>query len=740
MSNHKSWTNDVTAGAIGAVIAFPIILNCGSIVSLPLGAHHATTGITAAFGATILVSLFRAICGGSPLHMVSPKSNYAAMIAALLALVATMPSFNTAFPSPDQRIAMLIAAGFLCTALAGSIQLALGIGGLGQFVKFIPYPVIAGFINGFAVILLLAQIPPMLGVKSWSQLHLLTVGSGKFHPGTAAFGITTCVLTVWIPRFDKRVQSAIAGLVIGTGCYWILVKSVPGIELGGVIGAIPPAVPVSPQFAHFSTLVSSPAFAGLAPELLSTALTLALIASLQSLLSISANDSVLGTRHNSNQELILQGAGNFFSGIMGGIPTGGSITVNRSVLESGGRGRISNLAYGVVLLAMMAGLGKIIGMIPVPVMAGVIVATTLGQTDEWSRTLLRLMSQQKRGQWSGELVINFCLVTTVAVMVVAFGVFPALIAGMVLAFIVFVRHSSQNVIRRTISGVHIRSRTSRPAASREALNLLAGQMAVIEVQGAIFFGSSDQLAQHLELSCKGIRIIIVDLKRATGIDSSGVVTLERIDKALTNAGCQLLLAHVAPDSPLQRSLCEMGFARVIQQGRALENLDLALSAAEELLLKDANSSIPDELEYPFEEFDILKGISSEDLACLSLLMVRIELPAGGLIVREGESSDSIFLLASGRVSVTRAISGRTIRFASYCPGICFGEIGMLTGRLRSADVRAETAVACWQLSGDTFRELSKSNPEMVQEMLKNISIGLADLVFSLSDMVKELEQ
>lgn len=740
MNSVNSKVKDATAGAIGAVIAFPIILNCGAIVAQPLGSQYVVTGITAAFGATILVSLFRGMFAGSPLHMVAPKTNYAAMVAALLVVVGSMPAFNTAFAATDQRASMLLVVGFLCTALVGVTQLVLGGGGLGKFVKFVPYPVIAGFINGFTITLLLAQIPLMLGEKNWTQLAALANGGGVFNPGAAALGITACVITILAPMLEKRVQAPIWGLVLGTGVYWLLENVMPTIKWGGVIGAIPSAMPASPQLDNISTLVRSPAFAELAPELFATALTMALIASLQSLLTISANDSVLGTRHDSNRELVLQGTGNLLSGMMGGMPTGGSHSVNRTVLNSGGRGRTTNLTYGLVLLAMMAGLGQVIGLIPVPVMAGVVVATTLSQTDDWSRKLLNCITGQKRSQWSSGLVSNLMLVVAVTVMVVAFGVLPALIAGMILAFSVFVRQSSQSVIRRTIAGVHIRSRTARNAAARAALNEIAGKVVVVEVQGAIFFGSADQLVQHLEKVGANLRVIILDLKRATDIDSTGVVALERIDATLAKANCKLLLSHIGVESSLLRSLRETGFARVIEQGRIFEDRDSALSAAEDLLLKEVGYSISVEQECPIHEFDILKGLSHSSLARLSQSMSRIELPAGRFVVREGEAGDAIFFLATGRVIVTRAIEGRTIRYGNYYPGISFGEIGMLTGRLRSADVQTETAATLWQLSGEAFRNICQTDPLIAQDILKNISIGLADLVSSLSDMVRELEQ
>ncbi|CAA7614987.1 conserved membrane hypothetical protein [Candidatus Terasakiella magnetica] len=737
---NPSRMKDATAGAIGAVIIFPTILNCGSIIAQPIGPEYAVAGITAAFGATILVSLLRGVLAGPPLHMVSPKSNYAAMVAAMLAGAAALPSFAAAFPSADDRAAMLLVVCFFCTALVGLIQFGLGISRMVRFIKFIPYPVVAGFINGFAINLLASQIPSMLGEASWPRLLAALSGQGSIHPGAAALGLVSLAVTLFAPWLEKRVQPAIWGLVIGTAGYWLLGSVLPGLELGNVIGAVPPALPASPQFSGILALAVSPAMADLAPHIIATAVMLALIMSLQSLINISAADAVLGTRHDSNRELILQGIGNFSAGLLGGVPTGGSSSTTRTVLECGGRGRTANIVHGLVLLAMMAGLGQVIGLIPMPVMAGVVVASTLNQTDDWSRKLLRQIMGQNRRQWGGEVITNLGLVATVTVTVVGFGIFPALIAGMVLAFSVFVRQSSQSVIRRTISGTYLRSRTSRPALARSILDQVASQLVLVEAQGAVFFGSADQLSQHLEAAAAGCRVVIVDLKRVTDIDSSGVVMLERLDKTLSKAGCRLLLAHVGADSPFRRILREMGFARIVDQGGVFEDRDSALSASEDLLLQSSGMPSHQEIECRIGEFDIFKGLSAQDLGYLAPRLTRIDCPAGIMIVREGDPGDAIFLLATGRVSVSRAVEGRTIRFGSHSPGISFGEIGVLTGRPRAADVHAETDVVVWRFDGEVFREISRSQPQIAEKIVGNICLGLSDLVSSLSDMVRELEQ
>jgi hypothetical protein len=230
------------------------------------------------------------------------------------------------------------------------------------------------------------------------------------------------------------------------------------------------------------------------------------------------------------------------------------------------------------------------------------------------------------------------------------------------------------------------------------------------------------------------------MKRVTDIDSSGVVALERLDKALSKAHCQLYLSHVADNGPLCQSLREMGFARIVDQKRVFEDRDWAIAAAEDVLLADAGVASEMDVEFRPDQFEIFRGVPVENMLQLVHRMNRIVVPPGTVVVREGDSGDSLFLLASGRVGVSRSVGGRTIRYGSYSAGISFGEMGLLTGRPRAADVVAETDVTAWHLDGEVFRELAKSNPHVSQTILTSICVNLSSLVSSLSDMVQELDE
>jgi MFS superfamily sulfate permease-like transporter len=764
--NKELIVKDITAGTLGAVIVFPTILNCASVITQPMGPQYAIRGIAAAFAASILVSLMRGLFSRSPLHLVSPKASYAVIVAALLFQIMAMPEFKQSFPTPETAAPMLFAISFLCTFLVGVFQLILGLAHLGMFIKFVPYPVIAGFINGFAVQLIAIQIPPMLGEKNWGALfRLVTTADLHFSLGSALLGLLACVVTAIAPYIQRRIPPALCGLVIGGGLYHSLEEILPSLAVGQVIGPVSLGLPIHLHIDTIFNLMMSPAFKALLPNLVATAITMSLIASLQSLLSMSGADSLLGTRHNGNRELVEQGAGNVLAGLFGGMPTGGSPSVTRTVLTNGGRSKLANLAHATVLIGMVIGLGNVIGMIPLSVMSGVVVASTFNQMDEWSRRLLHQLLKQKNPQRRVDLWANLAIIVVVALLVIIFSVLPALIAGMTLAFAAFIRQASRSVIRRTVSGNNLRSRTTRSLTERAMLNTQMKKVAIVEIQGAVFFGSADQIASHLEEVAKDYNIIILDMKRVSDIDSSGVIIFDRLDQTLAKSKCTLYISYVTPGGHIMQMFQDMGFGIASEKGRIFEDTDTALATAEDLFLKETKDSKhgemefsksffwqieagiaekpkqkEGEIEYTPSNFDIFRNFSNEDFELVRALLERQKFDEGMRIVQEGNPGDAIYLVAAGQVSIVRRVGERSIRYAVLRPGISFGEISILTKRPVMANVVADANTVCYRLSEQNFQFICKNYPILGQKILFNIAFGLTDMVSSLSDIVRELEQ
>lgn len=726
---------ELSAGVIGAFIVFPIILNCGLIVSQPMGNGYFMVGIAAAFSATILVTVLRGIFFSAPLHLVSPKSTYAAMIATLLISITNIPGIHSAYPTPESMAQLLIAVTFLCTILVGAFQTVLGLGKLGILVKFIPYPVIAGFINGFSISLIIKQLPLVFGATDWQQLSPTT------HPLALAIGLIAFVSTLLATRFKSRIPAAFYGLALGAISF-LIIKFFSHADLAvSLIGVIPPNLPIHQQVGAIAGLVSSPDFIAFLPDILATVITISLIASLQSLISISGADALLGTRHNSNKELTTQGLGNLLGGMMGGMPTGGSPSVTNLVIKNGGRTRIAHFSHAAMLLAIVLGLGQIIGMIPLPVMAGVVVASLLHQMDEWSMKLIRnLLTRKAHEKLSHEFYLNLAIVAAVSALVLFFGALVALGGGMILAFGAFLRQISRSVVRRIVFGNQIRSRNSRPTNEQRFLDGHMKKVAVVEIQGAVFFGSVDQVVQEMEVATRDCRIVIIDMKRVTDIDSSGVVTLERLDKQLARTHCTLYLSYIQGEGRLEKALNEYGFDRIITEHRIFEDTNAALSAAEDFLIAESDLTRSFSAQHPLAKFDLLKDLLQEDVEFLESKMKQREFSYGAKLVSEGSVSDGMFFLVSGNVTVSRLLEGRILRYTSLRPGVTFGEIGLLTEGTRTADVIADSHVTCYYLSRVEFYNFLATRPKGGQQILIRMALSLATMVSSLSDIVLESEK
>lgn len=730
---------DLSAGAVCAVIAVPNILNCGAILAQPIGAAYIAAGIGSAFAASIIVSILRAVLFAEPLLLSATGASYSTMVASVL--VGAGLSLDATTLDPSHRAAMLMTLCFLCTIISGLIQLGLGVARMGVFVKFIPYPVVAGFVNGFAVLLMLAQFPAMLGYHGWAPIAELFRG-GAHDPipfGAAGIGLATCVITILISSFQRIAAPALWGLCIGTALYWICLTLFPPISFGEVIGAIPTSIPITPQFDSIATVIRSEVLLEFLPQLAATSVVLALISSLNSLLSISAADAVVGTRHDSNRELILQGTGNIVSGLFGGMPTSGSQSYTQNALQSGARGALTHVAYAGSLVLFALLFGTVFGLVPVPVVAAVVVAFTFSQLDGWSRGLIMQLNRHETGRRKHELIGDIVQVLAVTLTILFFGILPALFAGMVLAFLIFVRDASHNVIRKTINGRFLRSRTTRPEELRRKLESLMSKVELVEVQGPVFFGSTEQLASHLELASLNARVVILDFKYVTTVDSSGAIALARLKKALARRNTLLYLSCLSEDSPAWSSLHANGLESFIEEERVFETNDAVLLAAETLLLAESGLVSLENSDVPIADFDILNGVSQADIATFSTLLHREKFDEGETIVREGADGDSMFLLAVGYVTVSRRVGGRAIRYAGYKAGVHFGEMGMLTGRVRAADVIASSTAICYRLDRKDFLALCESHPDVGQRILLNIALSLSDLVTSLSDMVRELE-
>jgi sulfate permease, SulP family len=741
-----SYGGDLLGGIVGALITIPIILSCGVISYQNIGVAYITMGISAAFLSSIIASLLAGVFGKSPLHLNSPKTTHAAILSGLMATIASTHVFQTSFNATQAPLA-LIAVGLITLSISGLTQMILGGFKLGNLVKFIPYPVLAGFINGFALQIILNQVPKALGLDKEKDLISLLEGHLGVNLWAIVFALFSAFLVIGLKKKIKMIPPALIALALGTMVQMGLHFYCPHLKLGAVIGSLPQGIPVNFHLQSMASIMESHFFLTEFMPILITGITLAFISSIQSLLSISATEHLFGAKHNSNRELLIQGGTNFLAAILGGTPSGGSPNTTQVVYANGGRTGLSNIAFAVTILGIAYGLNKVISLIPLSVMAGVVIVTTLSAMDKWTRQLFINIGSSETPESRRDVIMNLLVVILVSSLVIFSSAIIALAVGLFGVMMAFLYRSNARMIRRTLHGAHFHSRTEREHKSMEVLEQHGQQIAIVELDGPIFFGSSESIAKYIEKILPDIKWLILDLKRVSHMDSSGAMMLKRLDEQMILDKKKLFLSYLPEKGNRRQFLHDMGYTKVEKQNRIYINTDMALSDAEDELIKEV-LHLPDEMPaLQLQDFDAFKHFSQHELAILNRHMQKVFFQAGDIIVDNFQNLNQnahihsdynpyLLFLHQGRISVFSGMVDKKIRSASYLPGMAVCEM-ILNPPNHVQQLVADTDA--WMLKLDLLG-LSEESKHIEAHLFKNLALELSYRIAELHDVILELEE
>jgi sulfate permease, SulP family len=487
---------DLFGGISAGVVALPLCLALGVLSGL---------GPEAGLYGAIVLGILGAVFGGTPVLVSGPTTP--------MALVAAGVVGASVQPTGEPNLALIVAV-FLAT---GALQVVLGLLRLGSFIRYVPYPVISGFMSGIGVIIIIQQIFPMAGMAPpaadsagiLAQLHTIPTG---FAWPVAVLAAATLAIIYVLPRFTRAVPPTLVALVVLTAASILLGVEAPRI------GAIPSGLPavVTPQL-------------GLAQLgfVLTNGLELAVLGAIDSLLSALAADSVTKTRHDSNRELIGQGIGNMAAALIGGLPGAGANIRTIVNIEAGGRTRLSGVVHGLFLVAVLLGLSGAVQHIPNAVLAGILVAAGLSCID------LRGLGHLGKVPRSDAALMILVLVLTVFS-----GVIVAVAVGMIAAAFVFMKKIADiSEQQTTISGL-------RDEPWADELDLTAGdreRLLVKHVEGPLFFGFARGFAE-IASHAKGGKLLVLRMDRVRFMDQSGAYALHDTLVDLKAAGLRVLIA------------------------------------------------------------------------------------------------------------------------------------------------------------------------------------------------------
>ncbi|WP_334057539.1 SulP family inorganic anion transporter [Alteromonas sp. S005] len=487
--NLSNLRGDFTGGLTAGIVALPL--------ALALGVASGLGPMAGLYGA-IAVGFFAALFGGTPAQISGPTGPMVVVLAGLFASL-----------SGD---ASLI---FTAVILAGIFQIVFGVLGVGQYIRLVPYPVISGFMSGIGAIIIILQLGRLLGHEppggTIGALSYLPTALADIDFATLALGLGTLVIAYkWPPQLGKYVPGALAALIIGT--LVSLALSVP------VLGDIPTGLPSL----HLPVFDQSKALL-----ILEAAFILAVLGAIDSLLTSLVADNMTRTRHDSNKELIGQGIGNTFAGLIGGIAGAGATMRTVVNIRSGGKYNISGMVHALVLLAIVLGLSPLAAQIPHAVLAGILVKVGLDIID-WSY----LKRAHKGPRWDFGLMIMVLALTVFVDLITAVGV------GVVFAALAYVKQIAQLQIEELKK---IPESLNDPKENG-LLESLKDKVSIFSFGGPLSFGAAADLGHHVRERVKpGSKVTILDFSRVPLMDVSAAMAVDTVTSDALAAGRQLVI-------------------------------------------------------------------------------------------------------------------------------------------------------------------------------------------------------
>ncbi|MEZ4484539.1 MAG: sulfate permease [Syntrophotaleaceae bacterium] len=538
--SRQKFLNDLLAGIIVGIVALPLAIAFG----IASGVKPEQGIITAIIAGFIISAL-----SGSRVQIGGPTGAFIVIVYDII-----------------QRFGYDGLA--IATIMAGALLIVMGFARLGGVIKFIPYPVTVGFTGGIALIIFVGQIRDLVGLQIDqvpSEFFQKFVVYGKnletFSLPATLIGIGTILVIHFWPRVTRRVPGSLIAILATTAI--VALFDLPVATIGSRFGAVPNALPMP----HLPPL---PSWERLT-QLFSPALTIALLAGIESLLSAVVADGMTEGRHRSNMELVAQGVANLVAPLFGGIPATGAIARTATNIKNGGRSPIAGIVHAATLLLILLFFGKWAVMIPLPTLAGILVVVA------WNMSEAHLFIKLLKGPRGDILVLLATFGLTVLI-----DLTVAIQVGMVLAAFLFMQRMAEvtrvGFITRELQD-DSEENFDDPGSIRSR-NIPPG-VEVFEINGPFFFGAADKFKNALDAVSSPPRVLILRMRHALTLDATALQALESVLARARRHGTQLVLSGVHAQ-PL-RVMKQASFLKEIGEGNVCDGIDESLQRAVEII-------------------------------------------------------------------------------------------------------------------------------------------------------------
>lgn len=545
----KQFSTDLMAGIIVGIVAIPLAIAFG--IASGVGP---TEGLVTAIIAGFIISAF----GGTKVQIGGPTGAFIVIIYGII------QQFGTG--------GLIIA-----TLMAGIMLVIMGLTKMGSIIKFVPYPVIVGFTGGIALTIFSTQMNDFFGmnisgvpagfIEKWGCYfsNLSSINWIAF-----AIGLTSLLIIILTPKISKKIPGSLVAIVIMTLVVWLLKKfaGIEDIKTIGDIYELPTGVPapILPEL----NLAEGESTWSVIRLLMPAAFTIAMLGAIESLLSAMVADGVISDKHNSNTELIAQGIANIVVPFFGGIPATGAIARTMTNINNGGRTPIAGMIHAIVLLLVLLLMGPLVGLIPMPCLAAVLIMVAYNMSG-W-RTFVSLSKNPKS---------DFAVLMVTFVLTVIFDLTVAIEIGLLLAIVLFLKRTSESVnIRHFRDEIDPNQEMDIQINNEEKLIIPKG-VDVYEIDGPYFFGIANKFDEIMSTIANKPKVRIIRMRRVPFMDSTGIHNLEILINQSNKENIHVVLSGV--NESVRKSLEKADFTKLLPSENICANINIAIERSKQLL-------------------------------------------------------------------------------------------------------------------------------------------------------------
>ncbi|WP_228748110.1 SulP family inorganic anion transporter [Bradyrhizobium sp. BR 10289] len=698
----KRALNDILGGTAASVLTVTFGLSYALLIFAGPLSPYLSYGIAATFISSAVLAGIIALGSSLPFAVAAPDSSTAAVSGILAASL--VEHIQSTDPSAPLLSPILITLG-LSTVLTGVVLCGLGLTRMGRAIRYVPYPVVGGFLGATGLLIVMGAIRVITDhpVRLATLAHLAN-GTALGELGAACAMALVLYLTWHRSRSPFGLPIILlAGLVTAHLTFRITGVSLDEARALGWTFMSPPRAEFMLPW-HSEGVIGYPWFA--VPDLLGNLVAVGLCHRFEHVVQHYRNRGRPVHREaNLERELNVTGLANILTGLLGGYP--GCSSISRSILNfsSGGRGRLSGLTVAALSLLMLAVAPELLGFIPKFVIGGLLLYLGADQLHRWIIESRKRLSK-----------LEYLSLVAIIAIIVTWGFVPGILIGVIIGCATFAFSAARvESIKYSFDGSEYRSSLDRSRDDQEVLLAHGGKIQGLNLQSYLFFGSANRLYQHVKRLLQErpeCRYLLFDFKLVTGVDSSAAYSFAQIKRSAADLGVELILVHLS--AAAEKVLRASDF--VGEGVTIIRELDRALEWCENEIISQHQGLAQEEASLR----DWFAGIldSEDDADALIRRCQRIEVEAGEIIVQAGDPADSMHFILEGRVGImVPAEDDRTTRVRSLGRYTTIGEMGLVSHTPRSATIQAEVDSVLYVLNTHQFDEIKQEDPALSHKLL-----------------------